>query len=67
MRENLEDENEVIFGFCDNLHRSGHIQNFFVVNGFVKIVMNGTRRPIKIEHMLDLMKKFPELNFGSSL
>ena len=47
--ESLCDSNKKVYDECYNVKKFGVITDFFIRNGFVKIVKDG-KRPIKIKH-----------------
>ena len=52
--ERLCDSNKTVYKECQNLKKYGQIEDFYLRNGFVKIIKNGDRRPVKIKHPEDL-------------
>ena len=51
--ESLCDSNKKVYDECYNLKKYGLITDFYIRNGFVKIVKDG-KSPIKIQHQEDL-------------
>ena len=58
--ESLCDANKKVYNECSELKKYGIIENFYLRNGFVKVVKNGERYPIKIHHPEDLQYNFPD-------
>ena len=51
--ESLCDSNKKVYDECYNLKKYGLLTDFYIRNGFVKIVKDG-KSPIKIQHQEDL-------------
>ena len=58
--ESLCDSNKTVYKECHDLKKYGLIDDFYLRNGFVKIIKQGDRNPIKIKHPEDLDYYFPE-------
>ena len=56
--ENLCESNETTIRYCGKLKQSGKIHNFFLRNGFVKIIEAEGEKPKKIHHPDDLFQQF---------
>ena len=56
--ENLCESNEMTIRYCGKLKQSGKIHNFFLRNGFVKIIEAEDEKPKKIHHPDDLFQQF---------
>ena len=58
--ENLCDSNERVFNWCRELKKYGLLNDYFVRNGFIKIVIDEGDKPMKIHHPDDLFHKFQD-------
>ena len=58
--ENLCDNNERVFNWCRELNKHEKLHEYYVRNGFVKIIINKGDRPIKIRHPDQLFHYFQE-------
>ena len=56
--ENLCESNETVLRWCRELKEYNIIHDYFIRNGYVKIVKYQGNRPIKIQHPDDLYDKF---------
>ena len=69
--ESLCSSNKKILHECSRLKNAGFISNYFLRNGFVKIIQNVDDNPKKIRHLNDIKNKFPdfynELNIYDNL
>ena len=45
---------------CSRLKNAGFISNYFLRDGFVKIIQNVDDNPKKIRHLNDIKNKFPD-------
>ena len=52
--ESLCESNKKVYHECFDLKKNGHIKDYYIRNGFVKIVRNDGNNPIKIRHPDDL-------------
>ena len=57
-QENLCEANERVFKWCRELKNKELIHDFFIRNGFIKIVVDQGDKPIKIKHPEELFEKF---------
>ena len=58
--ESLCNENKNAYNDCFDLKKYGLITDYYIRNGFVKIIKNGENRPIKINHPDDLYYYFED-------
>ena len=55
------DANETAIQYCNKLKQSGHIQDYYLRNGFVKIILGeGDKQQKKIRHPEDLFNQFED-------
>lgn len=68
-QENLCEANETVFKWCRDLKNNEILHDFFIRNGYIKIVVEQGDKPLKIKHPEELFEKFNsyfgdgELNF----
>ena len=58
--ENLCEANESVIHYCSKLKQSGIIYDFYLRNGFVKIIIDEGDKPINIRHPEDLFSQFED-------
>ena len=58
--ESLCDSNKKVYNKCYDLKKYGIIEDFYLRNGFVKVVKKDDRYPMKIHHPEDLNYYFPD-------
>ena len=58
--ESLSNSNKKVYNECFDLKKYGLINDYYIRNGFVKIIKNGEDRPIKIKHPDDLYYYFED-------
>ena len=58
--ENLCESNERVNNWCRELKKYGFLHDYYVRNGFIKIIINEGDFPIKIHHPDELFHKFQE-------
>ena len=58
--ENLCENNERVFNWCRELNNHNMLHEYYIRNGFVKIVINKGDKPIKIHHPDELFHYFQE-------
>lgn len=58
--ENLCNANETVLRWCKDLKFNNVIHDFFIRNGFMKIIVDAGDKPIKIRHPDSLYNKFQE-------
>ena len=56
--ENLCEANEMVVHSCRKLKQSGRIHEYYIRNGFVKIIIEEGNRSKKIHHPHDLFQQF---------
>ena len=58
--DNLCDSNESVLKECRQLKKYNQIHEYYIRNGFVKVIMKKDDRPIKIRHPDDLYDMFDD-------
>ena len=58
--ESLCDSNKKNYDKCFDLKKYGHIEEFYIRNGFVKIIRKTGDKPIKLQHPDDLRYYFQD-------
>ena len=58
--ENLCESNETVLRLCRDLKNNVFLHDYFIRNGFVKIITQAGDRPTKIRHPDILREKFDE-------
>ena len=58
--ESLCDSNKKIYNKCFDLKKYGLIEDYYLRNGFVKVIIKNGNRPIKLQHPDDLRYYFKD-------
>ena len=58
--ESLCDSNKKIYDKCFDLKKYGHIEDYYIRNGFVKVIKKTGNKPIKLQHPDDLRYHFQD-------